>query len=68
MANVWEDTTSCAQADGQHGIDLVLVHHYVGIARDGAHRILDTAQRMEMCAHIGMMQHSVAIHSLKEKN
>ena len=49
MADAWEDTAGCAHADCLHGNILryskVIVHRYVGIAQDCAHRIIDCAQR-----------------------
>ena len=49
MADAWEDIASCAHADCLHGNILryskVIVHRYVGIAQDCAHRIKDCAQR-----------------------
>ena len=67
MADAWEDTAGCAHADCLHGNILrysrVIVHRYAGIAQDCAHRIIDCTQRMDKCAHIVMMQHSVTTHS-----
>ena len=49
MADAWEDTAACAQADCLHGnirsYSKVIVHRYVGISHDCAHRIIDCAQR-----------------------
>ena len=49
MADAWEDTAGCAHADCLHGNILryskVIIHRYVGIAQDYAHRIIDCAQR-----------------------
>ena len=39
------------------------VHRSVGVARDRAHRIIDCAKRIEICAHIVMMQYSVPARS-----
>ena len=41
----------------------MLVHRFVGIAQDCAHRIIDCAQREYKCADIVMMQHLVTTHS-----
>ena len=55
MADAWEDTGGCAHADCLHGNILryskVIVHRYVGIAQDCAHRIIDCAQRSQVCAY-----------------
>ena len=49
MADAWEDTAGCAHVDCLHGnipkYSKVVVHRYVGIAQDCAHRIKDCAQR-----------------------
>ena len=64
MADAWEDAAGCAHADYLHGnYSKVLVHRYVGISQDCAHRIIDCAQRVYKCAHIVVMQHSVTTHS-----
>ena len=40
----------------------VLVHRYVGIARDRAHRIVDCAQIISICAHIVVLKPDLMVH------
>ena len=67
MADAWEDTVGYAHADCLHGNILryskVIVHRYLAIAQDCAHRIIDCAQREYKCAHIFVIRHSVTTHS-----
>ena len=60
---LWQMHGRTLQAVHMLIVCMVIIHHYVGIAQDCAHRIVDCAQREYKCAHIVLLQHSVTTHS-----